>query len=463
MKLSARQKRAAVKCYNRKGIALWRRVGTGKTRIAYKHFAMIAKLKVDGAAKFLVVCRREAFFDWENEAKKCHLDWRFVVVDEEDDLYAKHRMAKPTVYLVSHGMLRKLEITLVGYSIYLDAVAYDEGWLYKNPTTHHCKAANKISAAIGNACILSGSVMTARDQTDIYGQLYAINKHHCLARTLTEFRSKFMYRFKINPDGRTEAAVWRNRKGSAKRIADRVRPIASVYFPSNTQRRVVTDTRRIPASRDQLSAFTELRDFYELCLKGERMLLKNAPSVITKCQQVSDGWVNLNGTPHEIKSAKMDYLKGLVRELLEGGEKVVIWTAFKRSAELVLQSLQKSFRREANSFYLMHGGHKFDVAGWRRNGKVAIATEASGSSVNHFSNCAYAIYYSMSFRWQDLQQSKGRTDRADSSHKTCYYYFLQTRDSLDSMVFRAAHTSGKREAEMIDLVKLKTWLATQHQ
>lgn len=457
--LTPRQQRAAHKDYVRGGIALWHRVGAGKTRVLYKSFATVANrvAKREGrVSRFVVVCRREAFFDWENEATKCSLNWKFVQLETPDDIYQGSLSRIPVVYLVSHGKLAKLRDCIVDEAHSIDAVAYDEGWLYKNPSTHHCKAANKISIAVGRASILSGSVMTARDLTDIYGQLTAINKHQCLARTLTEFRSRFMYRFSINPTASTQAIAWRNARGAAKRIAKRVRPITSVFMRRSATRNVVSDIRRIPASVAQTRAFQQLREWFELEHKGQRIELKNTPSVITKCQQVSDGIVNMDGRYSKIQSGKLLYLTGVLRELVEAGEKIVVWCAFRRSVRHVLQALQKAFPRIG--IYPMCGGMAFDHAGWTRDGRIAVATEASGSSVNYFKDCAYAIYYSMSFKWHDLQQSRGRTDRHDSAHSTCYYYYFQTEGSLDPMVYRAAHTSGKRESEFVQEAGVKVWL-----
>lgn len=454
--MTARQERAARKDFARKGTAIWHRVGAGKTRITYRSFAMVAK-RVEGVARFVVVCRREAFFDWKNEAAKCGLDWTFVELEHENDIYSGMVSKRTVVYLISHGKLARFKRLLVSEAYLFAAIAYDEGWLYKNPTTHHCKAANRISEAIGRASILSGSIMTARDLTDIYGQLTAINKHHSLGRTLTSFRSRFMYSFTINPTSQTQAIAWRNGRGAAKRIARFVRPISSVYFKGGFQRKVIHDIRRIDPTPTQVRAFRSLREWFELEHKNKRIELNNTPSVITKCQQVSDGKVNMgNGKYVAIKSSKLEYMVGVLRELMEQGSKVVIWCAFKRSVRYVLQRLQKTFPKLG--VYPMMGGTRFDVRGWQRNGRIAVATEASGSSVNHFKDCAYGIYYSMSFKWHDLQQSRGRTNRTDSAHRTCYYYYLQTQESLDGMVYRAAHTSGRRESEFIQEAGVKAWI-----
>lgn len=444
MILTKRQKKSASKLFRNDGGAVFWRVGQGKTRVAYKWFAMIAKVK----SVFLVVCRREAFTDWVEEAQKCGLPW--TVVDFEKDL---HSSANTKVWLVSHGMLANLLPYILEYEHVIEAVVYDEGFLYKNPQTLHCKAANKLTQAIGKAAILSGSIMTAKNLEDVYGQMFAINKHEKLARTLSDFRTRFMFRFQIgeNPN----AVKFTGKRGATHMVGRRIKPTTSTYFPSDTKRKIIEDIHPITPTGQQVDLIRKLKEEYFISLKGKDLELRNAPSMITKCQQISDGWVKMgDGEIVRVNSGKLAYLVQKVCELVECGEKVVIWCAFKYSVDLILQSLQKHCRA-----YGWYGGKSFNVAGWRKNGQVAVATEASGSSVNHFSNCAYAIYYSMDYSWRNLVQSRGRTNRLDSLHNRCYYYYFQLRGSLDGFVHRTALSSGDKEKELI-ATQVKKWLLT---
>lgn len=456
MELTPKQLKVSKRLYRQNGGAVWWRVGTGKTRIAYSFFATIAKALNDSVVpRFLVVCRRESFYDWADEVRKCELNWAVREIECEDDLY-RVRTKRPIVFLLSHGKLASMLPHLKDNASVIQGMALDEGFLYKNPATKHCKSANQLSTTIGRAIILSGSIMTARDPTDIYGQLYAINRHEPLGRTLTEFRTRYMFKFQINPE-RSYAAKYIAQRGANLQITGVIKSnrAASFYFPSNSERRIVECVRTIPGTSAQCKAFQSLREYYDLELRGELLELKNALSLSIKCQQISDGWIKMDSGIVTIDSAKLDVLVAQVAELISCGERVVIWTAFQHSVTLILQRLQKSL--PSVKAYGMHGGMKFDVVGWQRHGMVAVATVGSGSSINHFRHCAYAIYYSHSYRWLDMQQSKGRTNRKDSTHPTCFYYFLQTEGSLDKIVYRAVKSSGKAEDEIIQQ-GVQSWL-----
>lgn len=458
------QRRGLTVLTSNDGGAVWHRVGTGKTRIAYGWFAMVAKEVKVPRGIYIVVCRRQAFGDWWDEAVKMNLD---CVVVEAEKYVGFNRRTVPRIFLVSHGMLHKtVEDLAEGWGSMVQAVCYDEGFLYKAPSSQHCQAANELSRIVGRAAIMSGSMMTARNHEDIFGQLYAINRHTLLARTLTEFRSRYMYRLKIT--GRqTEASRFVNASGSARRISEKLREISSVYFPPSP-RRQQNIVRNIDAGKKQKEYIAQLRSEYFLEVDGRQLDLKSAPSLIIKCQQISDGFLTFTKKNEEgkvisktivpVPSEKLEYLVAQVCELVSSGERVVVWCAFRESVRIILQRLQKL---KLNCYGLI-GGETFDIHGWRKNGQVAVATVDCGSSVNHFGQCSYAIYYSMSWKWLSLQQSQGRTDRHDSKHDTCWYYYLYTRGSLDEFVHSTALKSGRSEKELINLTEIRKWL-TLHQ
>lgn len=461
MELDKHQKYAAKLLSRNNGGAVWHRVGEGKTRIAYKWFATIAK-RSDNPL-FIVVCRRKAFTDWKEEAVKCGLtNWR--VVDYEIFL-GKLISSIPTVLLVSHGMLAKLGRDIASLGSLVQAVAYDEGFLYRTPGTKHVTEANRISEQVGRAGILSGTIMPNRNLECVFGQFYAINKHeHAgIGRTLTEFRSSFMFKFHINPH-RPEQYKFVNAKRAVQRVSDLVAPLASVWMPKST-RQIKHIVRHVDPSAAQRRAMARLRDEYYLQTRKGVLELKNAPTLITKCQQISDGFLQLGKTDDGRKgdtlrygSEKMAYLIEFISELILCGERVIVWCAFNHTVGLVLQRLQRDLPHV--KAYSFTGKQKFDERGWHRDGQVVVATEDSGSSVNAFGQVAHAIYYSMSFKWLSLQQSMGRSDRKDSKHPVAYYYYLYTKGSLDAYVHKTAKESGEKEKDFIDLTALRQWLTT---
>lgn len=439
------QASALSKLRKNKGGAVFHRVGTGKTRIALAWFASIAKKAFRTNPIFLVVTRRKAFEDWLLEARAIGLNW--IVANYET--YAWKITTYPRILLVSHGMIAKLATEIEEMGSGVEAIVYDEGFLFKSPSSAHCKAAHKIAKTVGRAAILSGSIMTARNLEDVFGQMYAIGFHQSLGRTLTEFRTKFMVSLSIG-----EYKKFVNSKESYNQVSRLIAPHTSIHMPPSDKvyREIV---KQIDPSPMQVDYLERLREDYWINLKGQELDIKSVPVLIVKCQQISDGFIHMpNGSVINVDSSKLAHLVEQLFELIACGERVIVWCAFRESVMRVLQMLQS----KGIKAYGMVGGSDFNSEGWRRDGQVVVATEDSGSSVNHFAQCAYAIYYSMNWRWLALQQSKGRSDRKSSKHKTCFYYYLQLKDSLDSHVYNVAHRSGREETKLLNQIAIKQWL-----
>lgn len=446
MHLSKRQKKAAEKLVNARGGCVWWKVGQGKTRIALKIFATLAKAE---ASKFLVVCRREAFSTWTNEVKQQLQDsWKVIELENMFGVWTPTHAKKKVIFLLSSGMIAKFSEE-VDYPF--DGVCLDEGYLYKNPRAERTKAAHQISDLSNFNFLLSGSIMTAHNLDDIYGQLFAIGKSELLARTLTEYRDKFSRTFYFGPQSNPIPRRF-NRRGAVAIVANKVRAISSVYMPKSP-RKIKHIIRYVAPNPHQEYLMKMLRELYVLEFRKKHIELNTAPVIPLKAQQISNGWVHHNNRIEFIGSEKIGYVKYLVDQIIDAGEKVIIWCAFRRDVHYIHQQIE-------HPSATMVGGKKFDEEYWKQDGvNVAIATEASGSSVNYFDQCQYAIYFSMQPHWLHLQQSRGRTDRASSKHKTCYYYYIFTTGSFDRHIYRLAQTSGKKEREFITQAAIKTWLS----
>src|SRR4029077_1888353 len=152
---------------------------------------------------------------------------------------------------------------------------------------------------------------------------------------------------------------------------------------------------------------------------GFEVEVRNASALLTKLQQISDGFLHDSaGNYLSIPSNKLRKLIHHCSELFDGGERVLVWFAFKRS--IIEASSVSSFETVALS-----GDDRFDYGKWHSGGaRVCYATVGSGSSLNDFKDTRYSIIYSSSYSHRAMQQARGRTNRKSSSHSVCYYYYF---------------------------------------
>lgn len=446
---------------SRGGIAWWK-PGAGKTRIGIKWFDEMRKIyKNEFPCVCMVALKRTAFIDFRLELGK--LDYDCVILEDDlDDIPQLTQIAmlqKPTLLLISSAMLTKSVPSLlvdrrVKYGI------LDELHMFKNPTAIRSKAAQKFSLnrkTIG----LSGSIMTKNNIEDVYGQLQAVQKHRYVAANMTDFRDKFL-NMKMKELKSGHKYPWRFPKaGAYRRIMDLCKDCVHVYDPPKGARKVEIQILSVPATKQQIKAFADLRKWMEVELQDGRIIEYNSKlEVALKIQQIANGWLGHDGMVQmRVPTNKLEVLGDKLEEIIAAGERAIVWCAFR----LDIVELEKYLiSRGIATLQFMHGT-PFDRERWDNGeAKITLATEAMGVSVNHFEQVPYAFYFSQDYHWLHLQQSMARTNRFSSKHKTCFYYFLQVEGSLDDHIFRDVKSAEEWENRLVNIGEsLTRWLSTK--
>ena len=441
MNLNERQEIAVERLVDSRGGLLWWKVGEGKTRIALAWFAAL-QLKQQWSLPnvCLIVCRRKAFYDWRKEINHCLPDWPVY----EDTVPARPPGSTPVFLLVSEGSLTKCAATLRDNK-QIRCVVYDEGWLYSNYKSARSVAAHSLSQE-RFSLLLSGTIMKARDTIEIYSQAKVVNRAKLLASSPTAFRTAYQ----ICSMG-MGFAVFTPKPGAYTKIIAALQHDCDIHFPDNAHRLIHHQYHEIETTAEQDQAFKELRELYSLEIAD--LEFDHTLQIINKTRQIANGWVqDSEGNYISVPTNKVSALENELETLLAANERVVVWCAFRHDVTMLASLLPFPC-------VTMLGGQDFDLDRWNSGkARVCYATEDSGSSVNHFAQCGYAIYFSMNYKWLALQQSRGRTDRKSSLHAQCFYKYLFVKGSLDEAICNAANNSGMEEVKVIQLALAVNWL-----
>jgi hypothetical protein len=416
---------------------LYASVGEGKSRVALKLVATLQQKRT----LVVIVCRRKAFYDWKNEIKKIgYKDWRVQSYNSDSILF----YTGVTVWFVSADLLDKCLLDLSSCEI--DYIIFDELYLFSNVKAKRTKAAINLVEVSKNANVigLSGTIMPAQDNTSIWGQTRTIGIHDLLARNLTEFRKQYQ-NCQLVQMGSRNVPIIKNKAGSEKAILDRLASNVYLHFPKTDERKITEKFNEVPQTQEQKALIKQLKEEYYVRLsEGEELDIKTATALVAKIQQISNGYIKSNtGNIYSIKSNKCDALEQSVTEALAAGEQVLIWCAFRYDLDYLSEKLSVATLQ-------LKGGSEFDLKTWQSGDvNVVLATEGSGSSVNHFVGVRYAKYFSLNYRWLDLQQSRGRTGGKRAHHKGCHYEYFFTDGTLDRHIYDTANKSGKIETDFI--------------
>lgn len=415
---------------NPSAFILWNKMGSGKTRLALWAF------EYSGFTDLIVICRRVSFGDWIEEMKVNGLD--YMVFEDGYDLI-NLRLTLPNrlkpnrrMLLFSGGDLKNFPSNYPKGQM----LVIDELYLFGNSKAKRSQKLQQISPFCSAVLGLSGTIMPSQDNATIFGQCMAVGIHRVLARTLTEFRTRFQDAMQTRFGRQTK-----NKSGSNKQIKALLEPYIDVYMPESRPTR--TQIIKVKPLPEQKAALKELKDNYEF----KNIEYKYTLQIVLVAAGISNGWfVNESGGGH-LESSKVDRLKAILEELKSEGEKAVIWCAYHNDIERIARSGLFSFCR-------FTGRDDFDEKGWKE-GKYnfCLATESMGASVNYFADVQYAIYFSINFKLLDLQQSMARHERKNSQHSGAHYYFLQTEGTPDVRAYHLVTQSHKSEQELVKTLK----------
>lgn len=428
-----------------KGIAWWR-MGRGKTRLALSLYLHRLAASKNSKSICLIVTRPKAYYEWHSELKyKLGCDYPIRV--GFDNLWFPVR---PCFWLVSFASLGKLGDCAEGDLRRVDTVLVDELYLFSNPRADRTKQLNRFTEG-RSAYGFSGTIMPNKDNTAIFGQCFALNLHCKLASCLTSFRDRFQTRFKVNVKTHT-FLQFQNAPHSVPRIYNRLRNHIDIDF-TKSKIKVVEDSTLVAITNSQRR---HLRNLKELLILDDQDLgidreFKYTVQWRNVARGILNGWIeDRNGTCKEIESPKREALLCAVSKLVDVGQKVVVWCAFKNDVEMLARHLPVASLQ-------MVGGKDFDMHSWERGKvQVVLATVGSGASVNHFRNVEYCYYFSLSDRPLDYEQSAGRHDRLDSLHTTVYHRHFQVINSIDTLVYRHCKGAIKTQQDFID--QSRKWL-----
>jgi hypothetical protein len=409
----------------------WWKIGEGKSRVALG-WMWWKWSHTDEIIHPLIVCSPEAARQWQDEIELVGLEDRI----------------RPT--FLSYGMLsRKNAIRVLNRLLERsnpDCVVLDELWLYKNPKSQRSLAAQQLARdyhIIG----LSGSMITARNIEDLYGQASAVGLGKEIASSLTDFRSQYCLEI-TNYAGFIERTP---KKGAVVAIQEKLREHIHVYFPKEV-REIRDIPVRVEATGEQDKVRHQLIKEYYLEIQDtdneeERFELeiKNGATLLIKLQQISDGFLHDSAGGYiSIKSNKLHRLIQQVKELLDGGERVLVWFGFRHS-------IKEALKLSNFETTLLYSGEHFDASKWSTGkARVCYATIGSGASLNDFSHTRYALIYSTSYSFRAFEQARGRTNRKSSPHSICYYYLYQTVDFPDRTVYKMLEESRTTQEYVIE-------------
>lgn len=316
----------------------------------------------------------------------------------------------------------------------IQQVIIDESTTVKNPHSLITKAITGFAGSMASVYIMSGKP-APNNQLDYFAQMRLIDPS-LLGNSFFAFRNKYFdsdymgYNFTLKPGA--DVAI-------ANRIARKsifIRKEDCLDLPDKTYiaRRV-----EIPADLKKTYKQMETAQLATLLDSDTPIFAPNKASAIMKLRQLVSGFIIDNDEIVELSNYRLRELEDTIEEL--GDHQVIIWAQFKhemRSIEKMLQRLGKSVVTAYSETKDLDGNIKAF-----KNSEVQYIV-AHPKTLKYgvtFVNCTYAVYYSMSYDYEEYYQSHDRIYRKGQT-KPCTFIKIMAEESIDEDIAIANENKG---------------------
>jgi len=206
-------------------------------------------------------------------------------------------------------------------------------------------------------------------------------------------------------------------------------------------------------------------DLMTILENGEQITSPSALVARMKLRQVSSGFImdtttaEVNGKIKkkteifDIGNSKLNELLALLEDI--GKKQVIIWIEFQKEALVI----QKALKKKGLDSGILNGTipenqKQITLKAFKGNDLQYIICHPKSVGFGHtLVNCTESIYYSISYSYDNMKQSRDRIYRKGQNSKCSYYYLLAAK-TLDSVILDAV--SKKKDTSMAILNYLKS-------
>jgi SNF2 family DNA or RNA helicase len=167
--------------------------------------------------------------------------------------------------------------------------------------------------------------------------------------------------------------------------------------------------------------------------EGKKVKANSNLASIMKLRQIANGFIlDENHIPYQIHDKKISRLEEILEEI--GSNQVVIWHNFDYELELITKLLNKMGKK----FVTANGNTKNldeNIKSFKDNKvDVIVANLKTLKYGVTLVNSHYAVYYSVSYSYEDYYQSQARNHRYGQEHE-CTYFFILSEDTIDINIY----------------------------
>ena len=217
----------------------------------------------------------------------------------------------------------------------------------------------------------------------------------------------------------------------------------------------IYQTYDVELTPEQQTAYNTLKETAVVQLKQGLLTSTSVLTTLNKLQQIVCGHVKLdNGQCVDIPNNRLDDLQTIL-ETIGDEHKVIIWCAFQRDVELVVERIRswKKINHVVVDYYgkTPESIRQTNLDAFTREPlcQYFVGTASTGGKGITLTCATYVIYYSNSYSLEDRLQSEDRAHRIGQT-KNVTYIDLVTRGTTDEKVIDALKRKEDLAHQVLD-------------
>ena len=439
------QKRCLVWALDRKRLAYWLDVGTGKSLLALYTMSMWNKRKT------LIVCPNPVVDTWADEIKK-HTTARYVKLKGTVEERSLRMQEDHDFYIINYEGLRVLWGRKMGRKYVLnpttlaklpfDSLIIDEVHRCKSHKSFSAKCAREMSRRVQCCIVMTGTPLT-KDQRDLWAEMAVMDLGRTLGTSYWTFIREHFYPRGFDWVLKKDALGIILKKLSHSTI--RFERDECFELPDKTY-----ETRTVELTKEQ----RKLTDAAIIGAATDELNMAAALNCGNKLAQIAGGFLMTDDEVKLLKpNPKLDELASIVEEV---NGKFIVYHHFVVEGQLI----ENLFRKLKIPFRSVRGEIKDQekqICDFKNNPMVRalIAHPACGGEGINLYEAATIIFYSNDFSHAHRVQAEGRIYRLGQTQKCLYIDIiaLNDYDSIDIHILDALKNKRQMAEVILDYIR----------
>lgn len=474
------QKETIKFCYDNPESLIVLPCGAGKSAIIIGLFGeALARKKIKGPG--MIVVKASIKYQWESEVKKFsnfkpQVIRSFSDLGKKRDAFEAQFKSKADLFILNYEALRDTDIRNQMHKLHPDFVALDEAHYIKDDSTKRAKAAFEFADA--KYKIASTATPVQKNPLDLYSLFKFISP--TLFPKKGEFGNRYVRwtnfgGYVRRPIGsRNESEL--NSKISPFMFTKTKEEISKQLPKLMVLQRYCQLTEKQQQKSDELKSI--LHDLHDeekaISIKLNKIGAKTSDELKqceakimmyqTFAQELCDDeeLLTKSDSQHALDfvtgddSSKTSLAIDLIKEIIESGEKVAIFSRYARYQDILTERIKKEKELKSVKIAYVNGAisdkkrYKEVYEKFRDddNYKILLMSDAGAEGIS-LSWCKYVIEIDLANSYAIQTQRHGRIERADSTHDTVYVYQLLCENSYDEIAQKIVNKKEKFDSSII--------------